>query len=249
MVSARPPPPPGAGAAQLIPMRGAPWWSVSALPVTTAAAVAEVVSGWRTARTEALALLEALGDPSGVPGAGFVDEAERITAAGEWKELLLLERGRPVTENCERAPKTCDLLQGLLVAGALAQFPGCQAKLSALSWDARVVAHTGVSDARVRLHLPLAVPRTRRWRIRAGNPASPGAVREWTPGVPLLLDDSFEHELWTTRVTAAPIAAGHGAGETAGGGGRWRVILLVDLWHPDLQPAERRRLTSQMSTA
>ena len=249
MMSARPPTPPtlpgaGAGPPQPSRLRAAPWWTVSALPATTAAAVTELVSGWRTARTEALALLEALEAPSGGTGAGFVDEAERITAAGEWKELLLLERGRPVAENCARTPKTCDLLRGLLLVGALAQFPGCQAKLSVLSRDARVVAHTGMSDARVRLHLPLTVPPSRRWRIRAGDPAATDAVREWAPGVPLLLDDSFEHELWTAAVL--PIA---GAGETAGVGSRWRVILLVDLWHPDLQPAERQRLASQLSAA
>lgn len=43
---------------------------------------------------------------------------------------------------------------------------------------------------------------------------------EWSEGQVLLLDDSFEHAVWNT-------------------GSKTRLILIVDVWHPDL-PAQHR---------
>ena len=55
--------------------------------------------------------------------------------------------------------------------------------------------------------------------IRCGD-APP---RRWAEGEVLLFDDSFEHEVWNE--TEQP-----------------RVVLIVDIWHPQLRSdAERRR--------
>lgn len=43
---------------------------------------------------------------------------------------------------------------------------------------------------------------------------------EWTEGEVLLLDDSFEHEVWNT-------------------GKQTRLILIVDVWHPELPAVHR----------
>jgi hypothetical protein len=43
-----------------------------------------------------------------------------------------------------------------------------------------------------------------------GDPAASGAAQQWVEGVPLLLDDSFEHEVWTVHTAA-------GAGSSDGG--------------------------------
>ena len=172
--------------------------------------------------------------------------------------------------------------------------------------------HTGRTDGRLRLHAPLHVPASHRWRIRAGDPKAPGSTREWREGEILLLDDSFEHELWgdggprccnkessqvntpiadadestcsstrsvgseepcrkekdgghggkgdgdgdDKRGTNVNIERGHGADVTQGGHDDvpsqpplasthstheecYRLILIVDLWHPDLDVTER----------
>lgn len=52
-----------------------------------------------------------------------------------------------------------------------------------------------------------------------------GETRRWREGRALLFEDSFEHEAWN-------------GGETT------RVILIADLWHPDLTPAETRALAA-----
>lgn len=70
--------------------------------------------------------------------------------------------------------------------------------------------------------------------------------REWFEGELLILDDSFEHELWAaaaanaSRVSGEPAGARGGAEDEDEDGlllGRVkdaRLILIIDLDHPDL---------------
>ncbi len=51
-------------------------------------------------------------------------------------------------------------------------------------------------------------------RLRAGD-----ITKEQEEGVPYIFDDSFDHEAW------------HDGDET-------RIILIVDIWHPDLTDQE-----------
>jgi len=69
--------------------------------------------------------------------------------------------------------------------------------------------HCGPTNARLRIHLGLEVPQNC-CRIRVKD-----ETRQWAEGEVLILDDSFEHELWNT------------------GNGR-RIILIVDVLHPNL---------------
>ena len=69
-------------------------------------------------------------------------------------------------------------------------------------------AHCGPSNLRLRCHLGLVVPEG--CRIRVGR-----EVRSWTAGECLVFDDSFEHEVW------------HDGADD-------RVVLICDLWHPDV---------------
>ena len=71
-----------------------------------------------------------------------------------------------------------------------------------------LAAHCGPSNFRLRCHLGLVVPSG--VRIRVGD-----EVREWEAGKCLIFDDSFEHEVW------------HDGDED-------RVVLICDLWHPDV---------------
>lgn len=49
--------------------------------------------------------------------------------------------------------------------------------------------------------------------------------RSWKEGEILILDDSFEHEVWHNGTSS-------------------RLILIVDVWHPELTAQERRTLTA-----
>lgn len=49
-------------------------------------------------------------------------------------------------------------------------------------------------------------------------------IRSWEEGKVMILDDSFEHEVWHD-------------------GNSLRLIFIVDVWHPNLTSTEKARLT------
>ncbi len=79
-----------------------------------------------------------------------------------------------------------------------------------------VTPHYGPTNLRVRCHLPLVVSGGA--ALRVGR-----TTRAWRAGRCLLFDDAFEHEAWNR-------------------GEHPRVVLIVDVWHPDLARAEREAL-------
>lgn len=106
-----------------------------------------------------------------------------------------------------------------LTAHTLAALPGIgeMAMVSVLGPGAHIQPHCGLHNFRWTAHLGIEVP--------AGDVAFRVAdqVRPWQVGKCLLFDDSFEHEAWNRTAER-------------------RVILLFDLWHPDLTALERELL-------
>jgi aspartate beta-hydroxylase len=78
--------------------------------------------------------------------------------------------------------------------------------------DTHLIAHCGPHNLRIRSHLGLIIPKG--CRMRVGS-----ETREWCEGEVLVFDDSFEHEVWT-----------EGPGK--------RIVLLLDVWHPELSREE-----------
>jgi aspartyl/asparaginyl beta-hydroxylase (cupin superfamily) len=87
------------------------------------------------------------------------------------------------------------------------------AYVSALLPRTRVAPHCGPTNTRIRCHLPLLVPRG--CTLTVG-----GERRSWRTGRCLLFDDSFEHRVDNPS-------------------DRPRIVLVVDVWHPELTTAER----------
>ena len=118
-------------------------------------------------------------------------------------------------------------------AAALASLPGlCEGEMpfafaffSTLRPNCRIAPHHAPANLRVRVHLPLLVPEPSSCGIRVA-----GETRTWTPGEALCFDDAFEHEVWNESTSAE------------------RVVLLFDLWHPDLQPEEIGAIRAMFST-
>jgi hypothetical protein len=110
-------------------------------------------------------------------------------------------------------------------AAVLASIPGVdsagQAYISVLSPGTHVKPHCGPTNTRLRCHLALEVPDG--CRIRTGS-----EIRQWVEGKALVFDDSFEHEVWHD-------------------GDRERIVLLFDLWHPDLSQTEVWAIREMMS--
>lgn len=79
---------------------------------------------------------------------------------------------------------------------------------SAMSPDTHILKHHGPTNKKLRFHLPLIGVEGSRLRVDT-------ETRELQSGKPYVFDDSFEHEAW------------HDGSNT-------RIILIADLWHPDL---------------
>jgi aspartyl/asparaginyl beta-hydroxylase (cupin superfamily) len=89
---------------------------------------------------------------------------------------------------------------------------------SLLAPGTRIPAHSGVANFRLVGHLPLIVPPGCGFRVGP-------ETRQWDAGKLLVFDDTIEHEAWN-------------------GGDRDRVVLIFDVWHPDLEAEERRAIST-----
>jgi aspartyl/asparaginyl beta-hydroxylase (cupin superfamily) len=97
------------------------------------------------------------------------------------------------------------------------------ALFSRLAPGARIVPHHGAVNTRLICHLPLIVPPDC-GALRVGN-----YERAWREGEAFVFDDSMEHEAWNPSA-------------------RERVVLLFDIWRPELTD-EERHWVSQMLQA
>lgn len=79
-------------------------------------------------------------------------------------------------------------------------------------------AHCGPTNTRLRTHLGLLIPKEGRVEMGIAD-----QKKKWSEGKIFTIDDSFEHEVWQQ-------------GET------FRLVLLIDFWHPNLSPGLRQKL-------
>jgi tetratricopeptide (TPR) repeat protein len=147
-------------------------------------------------------------EASGFDAGSFQDEAEDIARTGRWSVLFLLEMGRPDEEALARSPALRWILEN---HRTLTSHAGSM-YFSCLDARARVAQHQGPTNLRLRCHLGLEVPPG--CGVRVG-----GVESGWQEGRCIVFDDSFPHEVWND-------------------GDRRRLVLVLDLWHPDLADDE-----------
>jgi aspartate beta-hydroxylase len=116
-----------------------------------------------------------------------------------------------VDEHCERCPKTTAIIEKMPLAVVPRAAPA--AFFSVLEPKTLIPPHTGVTNTRLIVHLPLILPEDCWFRV--GN-----EKREWQMGQAWIFDDTMEHEAWN-------------------GSDKTRVILIFDIWNPYLTALER----------
>ena len=134
----------------------------------------------------------------------------------EWSTLYLWQNGGPVEANAAHFPRTLDALSKLDLAHISVRAPSIL--FSRLSSGARIPPHHGVMNARMICHLPLIVPPGCGFSVG-------GETREWREGELLAFDDTVEHEAWNN-------------------GSDDRIILIFDVWKPEIDPEERRAIAA-----
>lgn len=142
-----------------------------------------------------------------------MNESENLRETGLWKQFELYARGIKKESNCNRAPITCSLIDSFEAAHTCNRG---QVKFSVLMPGTHVWPHAGPTNCRLRAHLGLITPEGP--SIRVVN-----ETRKWQAGEWLIFDDSFEHEVWHN-------------------GTELRIVLIIDVWHPELTADEKRSL-------
>ncbi|MDH4386117.1 MAG: aspartyl/asparaginyl beta-hydroxylase domain-containing protein [Caulobacter sp.] len=165
-------------------------------------------------RTELLAIL--------AEGEGFVPYAQTqpdrpfggrhaVRDSPDWTAFFLWKDGVAQSDAADRCPVTMAALRDVPLCAIEGRSPSIL--FSRLKPGARIPPHHGFINARLIGHLPLIVPGACGFRV--GN-----ETRFWREGEAWLFDDTIEHEAWNDS-------------------DQDRIILIFDIWRPELTPAER----------
>lgn len=129
----------------------------------------------------------------------------------DWGAMHLWKDGRRDEAVCARVPETAAAVEAL----PLSDLPGRTPTVffSLLKPGTHLPAHTGVSNVRTIIHLPLIVPPGCAFRVG-------GETREWEVGRAWAFDDTIEHEAWNRS-------------------DQLRAILIFDVWNPYITEVER----------
>lgn len=148
-----------------------------------------------------------------------LDETKSLVDNKDWSALFLCENGATVAKVIDRCPHSWEAVQQAPLTRIAGRAP--TAMFSLLKAGARIAPHTGMFNTRLVCHLPLIVPPGCRFRV--GN-----EVRAWEEGKLMIFDDTIEHEAWNDSKED-------------------RVVLIFDIWRPELSEQERHELTALFS--
>ena len=137
-----------------------------------------------------------------------------------WGAFYFWRNGEKVEANASRCPATTAALE-------LAPMPRIDKRSPIALWSllkpsTHIQPHHGLLNTRLICHIPLIVPDD--CAIRVGN-----ETRAWRTGEALIFDDSFEHEAWNKSTDT-------------------RVILLFEIWRPEISAEEQAALTTIFET-
>jgi len=169
-------------------------------------------------RDELIAVMAAEGDfspyVSGAPDRPAPNN--HLLGDPSWGAWYLWQGGAPVAGQAERCPATMEALAKAPIPVIAGRSP--MALFSLLKPGTHIAPHHGMLNTRLICHVPLVAPGG--CALRVGN-----ETRTWRFGETLIFDDSFEHEAWNR-------------------GDQTRVVLLFEIWRPEIGAAERDELTA-----
>lgn len=183
----------------------------------------EWAAAFEAAAPDMLAELEAVLDQRGPGFAPYVQtRPDRPAAANplrddpSWGAHYLWEYGEQVPDHAAQAPATLRALE-LPPMPVIAQRSPL-ALYSLLRPSTHIKPHHGMLNTRLICHMPLIT--NDRCALRCGN-----ETRSWQQGRLMIFDDSIEHEAWNR-------------------GDATRIIVLFEIWRPEISLDERRALTA-----
>lgn len=149
-----------------------------------------------------------------------VNQWAELNHSKRWSHYSLWRGGAPDEAHLAACPKTRAALEAVDMASIEGLCPN--AMFSALAPHTEIPPHTGETNARLVVHLPLIVPPKCTYRVGFER-------REWRVGEILVFDDTLEH---MARNDSDEI----------------RVVLIFDIWNP-LIPVAEREMVRRLATA
>lgn len=189
-----------------------PW--LGDLEAATATIVAELEAILADPKAE---LTPYISLPSGVPP----NKWSGLDKSLDWGAFHLWKEGERFDEACDRAPRTAALVESLPICKIKGRAPNVF--FSILKAGSHIPAHTGVTNVRSVIHLPLIVSEGCEFRVG-------GETRNWVQGRAFAFDDTIEHEAWNRS-------------------DRDRAVLIIDVWNPYLSDHERTMICSLYGAA
>ncbi len=143
-----------------------------------------------------------------------------LDRSDKWSARYLWRYGVRDDVVCAACPRTAALLDTLPLADIPGRAP--TAFFSILKPGTHLPPHTGVSNIRSVVHLPLIVPEKCGFRVG-------GETCAWRVGEAFVFDDTIEHEAWNDSDSI-------------------RAVLIVDVWNPYLSDEEKGMLRHLFGT-
>ena len=185
--------------------------------------LAELEAATPFIRAELQALLAAGGEgfapyvayPPGAP----VNQWATLNHSDAWAAQFMIQHGVRNQLLWTRCPQTAAVLERLPLFDCPGRGP--VAFFSLLKPHTHIPPHTGATNIRTTIHLPLIVPKNCSFRV--GN-----ETRTWVEGEAFVFDDTIEHE-------------------AINGSDELRAVFIVDSWNPHLTMVERDLLRSYVA--
>lgn len=133
-----------------------------------------------------------------------------------WKAKFFFRHGERYVATHNQCPNTSAALERVDLCKIADHAP--EVCFSLLSPGTHILPHRGVTNARLVCHLALIVPDDCALSVA-------GRELNWEVGKCFVFDDTYEHEAWNRSNDN-------------------RIVLLMDVWNPDLTPAERAALAA-----
>lgn len=144
-----------------------------------------------------------------------------LDQSADWSACFLWEYGEPNQPVLDRCPATAAALSAIPSARIPGRAPS--AFFSILKPRTRIPPHTGVTNSRAIIHLPLIVPEGCGFRVG-------GEIRQWVEGQAFAFDDTIEHEAWNDSDAL-------------------RAVLIFDVWNPHLTAMEQELIGRYFAAA
>jgi GTPase SAR1 family protein len=192
-------------------LRSKPWWTLDELslsiPPDALDAMQNEFHAWRKDSVQFQKVVEPI-------------ESKIV---GKWEVIYLMKEGNWIEDAVARCPKTCEFLSN--------NWPIMQNELghvyfSLVSLGTEILTHHGPTNARLRVQIPIDIPQIAEV---VSSITVNGVTKEYEKNCVLVFDDSFIHnvvvkpESWATKIQATETEIK-------------RVVLLCDIWHPDMTP-------------